>query len=59
MYRNHKKISAMGVVMLLLVILNAVVLEKSFVVNSHFYKWIYITIPLLLIAIVAYRKKVS
>jgi hypothetical protein len=56
MRRNQEKISACGVVVLLFALLNAVVLEQSYVANQSLYQATYITFPLLLISIIAFRK---
>ena len=56
MYRSQEKISAGGIVLLLLILLNTVLLEKSFVTSSEWYKVTYVTFPLLLLAIFVNRK---
>lgn len=56
MHRNQDKISICGNVTLLFVLLNAVVLEQSYVANQSLYQATYITFPLLLISILVFRK---
>ena len=56
MRRNQKKISVGGLVMVAFILLNAIVLEHGFVFNSNWHKLFYITVPLLLIAAIAFRK---
>lgn len=59
MSRSQKKISAGGVVMLSLVLVTAVALEEAFVSNPKWYNVLYVTLPLLLILRVIYRRRKS
>lgn len=56
MPRNQQLVSAGGRFVLLLVLLNAVVLERGFVAGLWWYKLLYFTIPLLLLSILRFRK---
>jgi uncharacterized membrane protein YhdT len=51
MHRNQKKVSADGLVILFLALLNAVVLQQGLASNPMWYKAMYVTLPLLGIAI--------
>jgi hypothetical protein len=57
MYRNQKRISVSGVIVLLLSLLNAVVLKQAFVAHSHWYWLLAITLPLLLISLLFFNKR--
>ncbi len=57
MQRNQNKVSAGGVIVLLFVLLNAIVLEQGFVSHPKWYKLAYVTLPLLLISIIMFRRK--
>lgn len=57
MHRNQKKVSAGGLVILFLVLLNAVVLQQGLATNAMWYKAAYVTLPLLGIAIFISRTK--
>lgn len=54
MQRNPKKVSAGGVIVSVFVFLNAIVLEKSYL-NANWPDLAYVTLPLLLMSIVAFR----
>jgi len=56
MHRNQEKISAVGILVLFFVLLNTVMLEKSYVANESLYGATYVTFPLLLLSIAAFRK---
>ena len=45
-----------GTIILLLVLLNAIILKAGFVNNDNSWLWLFITFPLLLIAIFATRR---
>lgn len=51
MHRNRKEVSAGGLVILFLILLNAVVLQQGLAADPMWYKAVYITLPLLGIAI--------
>lgn len=51
MHRNRKEVSVGGLAILFLVLLNAVVLQHGLATNPMWYKAVYITLPLLGIAI--------
>lgn len=57
MPRNQKKVLASGMMVLLMVFLNAFILQQGLVSNEVWYKLTFITIPLLLLSIVAFRRK--
>lgn len=58
MQGNHVKISAGGMIVLMLVVLNVVILEKGYVSDPGWYKAAYISFPLLLITLFFnYRKQ--
>lgn len=58
MQGNHVKISAGGMIVLMLVVLNVVILEKGYVSDPGWYKVAYISFPLLLITLFFnYRKQ--
>jgi len=56
MQRNHRKISVANIVILLLVLLNAIVLQQGLVSHPGWYCLLYVTVPLLMVCIVARRK---
>jgi hypothetical protein len=58
MQRNQKKVSAGGTIVLLLLLLNVIMLKQGFISNEAWYKLAFVTVPLLLIAIVLFRKKI-
>ena len=57
MPRNQQKIPAGGIVALLLTVLTAIILEKGLVANPNWYRLAYVTIPLLVISLIALHKK--
>jgi hypothetical protein len=57
MQGNQKKISSGGVFVFLFLLLNAIVLERGLVSHPNWYKLAYVSIPLLLISIVSFRRK--
>jgi hypothetical protein len=59
MHRNQNKVSVVGGLVLLLFILNAVVLERGLVSDPRWYRVLYLTIPLFLIAVLLTRKKTT
>lgn len=58
MHRNQQKISAGGMWVLLLVLLNAIVLQQGFIAGNDWYKIAYATLPLLLVAIIVFKRKI-
>jgi hypothetical protein len=58
MRRNQKKTSAGGAMVLLIVFLNAIVLELAATSNRDLYSLLFFTIPLLGISVIASRSKV-
>lgn len=56
MQRNHQTISVSGMVVLLLVLSNAIVLERGLVSGVWWYKLLYVTVPLFLLSLLAFRK---
>ncbi len=58
MRRNQKKTSAGGAMALLIVFLNAIVLELAATSNRDLYSLLFFTIPLLGISVIASRSKV-
>lgn len=52
-----KKVSAGGTIMLVLIFLNAVVLKGAFIKNSKWYLVLFVTVPLLLIALYVVRQE--
>lgn len=57
--RSQKKISVGGSIVMVFLLLNAIVLEYSLVSDKSWYELLIVTVPLLLISIFAYRRKVS
>jgi hypothetical protein len=51
MLRNQEKVSASGIVILILVMLNVIILKTAFILDAEIYWGLVITLPLLLIAI--------
>ena len=59
MHRSHKEISGSGPIIMLFLLLNAIVLEQGLVSGASWYRLLMITVPLLLVSIVANRRKIS
>jgi hypothetical protein len=57
MSRNQEKVSANGIVILILVMLNVIILKTAFINDAQIYWGLIITLPLLLIAIFDTIKK--
>jgi hypothetical protein len=57
MSRNQEKVSANGIVILILVMLNVIILKTAFINDAQIYWGLVITLPLLLIAIFDTIKK--
>jgi len=56
MQRNQAKVSAGSIVILLLVFINAIVLQQGMIAHQEWYRFLYLTLPLLLIAVLVSRK---
>jgi hypothetical protein len=52
MERNQKQVSDSGILFVMVVLANAIVLEKSLVYGGRFYWLLLITVPLLLLSLV-------
>ena len=59
MHRNPEKISAGRPTVLLLLLLNAIILEEGYVAHEKWYWLLYITIPLLLVSILLFYRRPS
>ena len=59
MYQNGKKISADGVLVLWLVILNTIILKQGFIAHPKWYFLLMLTIPLMLISLFVFRRKIG
>lgn len=59
MQRNQKTVSASGVIVLMMVLINTIILEQGLISSRDWYLITFFSIPLLLIAIVAVRRKIS
>ena len=57
MSRNQEKVSANGIIILILVMLNVIILKTAFINDAQIYWGLTITLPLLLIAIFDTIKK--
>jgi hypothetical protein len=57
MQRGHHTVSAGGIIVLALLLLNAIVLEQGYVSSARWYKLAWVTIPLLLFSIFLFRQK--
>lgn len=57
MHHNRKEASTGGLVILLIVLLNAIVLQQGLTVNPVWYKAVYVTLPLLGVAIFVSRTR--
>jgi hypothetical protein len=55
MQRNPKKVSAGGGIVSLFVFVNAIVLHESYLLDANWPDLAYVTLPLLLISVVAFR----
>ena len=58
MQRDRQTVSVSGRIVLLLVLFNAVVAEHGLVLNGAWYKLLYVTLPLLLLSILVFRKNI-
>ncbi|WP_172623025.1 hypothetical protein [Flavisolibacter ginsenosidimutans] len=56
MHRNQSGISAGGVVVLFVVLLNAIIIRQGFVAGTGWYQFLYVTVPLLLLVFVFRRR---
>ena len=59
MPRNQKKVSANGMVVYLMLGLNAIVLQQGLVDSAGWYKFLFLTIPLWLISIWFLRRPLA
>lgn len=57
MQKNQQKISASGIIVLLLVLFSAIALESAFVSDEKWYRVLIFTIPFLLIFFITNRTK--
>jgi hypothetical protein len=55
MERNQKQVSDSGILIIMVVLANAIVLEKSLVYGNRFYWLLLITVPLLMLSLVRRR----
>ncbi len=51
---NSKEVSEIGTILLLIVLINAVVLQTGITTNEHWYALLVVTVPLLLIALLLF-----
>jgi hypothetical protein len=58
MTRNHSMVSSTGTIDFWLLLLNAVVLKNGFIIHEKWYWLLVITIPLQILALISFRKKV-
>lgn len=49
--RNQRRVSTHGVILLLLILLNAIILKYGYIINQQLYWWLIVSVPLLLAAI--------
>lgn len=54
---NTKKISVKGSITVLLVMINAVVLQNGLIINKDWYQFLPVSILLLLVTLLAFRRK--
>lgn len=59
MQRNQKQVSASGIFIVYLVLLNVVVMKQGFVAHSDWYTLLFVTLPLLLVSIITFKQKPS
>ena len=57
MQRNQKTVSAGGMIILVFIMINAIIFEHGYKNHAEVYKLAYITLPLLVISIMAFRRK--
>jgi uncharacterized membrane protein YhdT len=57
MQRNQKQVSISGIFVLGWVLLNAVVVKQGFVVHPGWYALLAVTLPLLLVSIIIFKRK--
>ena len=57
MQKKHEHDLAGGTLVLLLLLSNAIVLERGLVANECWYNWLFVTTPLLLVSIIVFLKK--
>ena len=57
MQRDHDKISAGEVIVLLFVFINAIILEQGYISHPGWYKLIWFSLPLLLLSLVLVFRK--
>ena len=56
MQQSQQQTSASGIVVALIVFLNTVILEHGLTFNADWYKLAYVTLPLLLLALIIFYK---
>jgi hypothetical protein len=57
MQRNQGKVSVPNIIVLLLIVINAVVLQQGVVSDPEWHLLLYVTVPALLIYLLIYRKR--
>lgn len=55
MQRNRSTVSAGGIVVLFVVLLNAIVIRQGFVIHPEWYRFLFLTLPLL--TFLVFRRK--
>jgi uncharacterized membrane protein YhdT len=57
MQRNQEKISAGGVMVLMLVMVNVLILKQGFIADPRWYKLASVSLPLLLVFLIVFYRK--
>ena len=57
MHENERKVSAGGMLVLALAVLNAVILKEALVSDPAWYRYAWATVPLLLLSVILMRAK--
>ena len=57
MHRNQSEVSAVGIVVLFVALLNVIIIRQGFVANAEWYQLLYVTVPLLLLLLLVFRRR--
>ncbi len=54
---QNKTCSTSGIVVSIFIFLNALIVKIAFIKNENWYWWLFVTMPVLILAILDFRKK--
>jgi hypothetical protein len=57
MQRGQREVSFGGMLIAMILLINAIVLSQALTSGSHWYRWLFLTIPILVFVLVDVRRR--